>query len=179
MESAGASSRADYRYCDLVMKGGITSGVIYPMTAVELAKEYRFKNIGGTSAGAIAAAVTAAAELGRRRNHETAFSTLAALPDLFTRFRITICAIQDYLEALRQSSTGRFDQNAGGWAYIDSKQQPPHYRWEPQKVGEQATHALQSLNELLASWQSSMHEKDGFCTRVPRPKTSLQARPDF
>jgi hypothetical protein len=47
------------------MKGGITSGVVYPLAACELAKAFRFKNIGGTSAGAIAAAATAAAELGR------------------------------------------------------------------------------------------------------------------
>jgi predicted acylesterase/phospholipase RssA len=85
MDTAQTSAAGDYRYCDLVMKGGITSGVIYPTTAVELAKQYRFKNIGGTSAGAIAAAVTAAAELGRRRNHEAAFSTLAALPDQLAR----------------------------------------------------------------------------------------------
>jgi predicted acylesterase/phospholipase RssA len=49
--------------CDIVMKGGITSGVVYPLAVVELAAKYRFRNIGGTSAGAIAAA--AAAELGR------------------------------------------------------------------------------------------------------------------
>jgi len=52
--------------CDIVMKGGITSGVVYPLALVELAKTYRFSNIGGTSARAIAAA--AAGELaGRRR----------------------------------------------------------------------------------------------------------------
>jgi hypothetical protein len=42
------------RYCDIVMKGGITSGVVYPLAALELAKDHRFRNIGGTSAGAIA-----------------------------------------------------------------------------------------------------------------------------
>jgi hypothetical protein len=52
--------------CDLVMKGGITSGVVYPRAVLELARQtYRFRSIGGTSAGAIAAAVTAAAEYGR------------------------------------------------------------------------------------------------------------------
>jgi hypothetical protein len=51
------------RYCDIVMKGGITSGVVYPPAVVELSKTYTFKNIGGTSAGAIAAAVTAASIL--------------------------------------------------------------------------------------------------------------------
>lgn len=55
------------KYCDLVMKGGITSGIVYPNAVLSLAREYRFKNIGGTSAGAIAAAVAAAAALGDRR----------------------------------------------------------------------------------------------------------------
>ncbi|MBV9455553.1 MAG: patatin-like phospholipase family protein [Rubrobacter sp.] len=48
--------------CDLVMKGGITSGVVYPQAILKLAKEYRFRSLGGGSVGAIAAALTAAAE---------------------------------------------------------------------------------------------------------------------
>jgi hypothetical protein len=28
--------------CDIIMKGGITSGVVYPLAIVELAKRYRF-----------------------------------------------------------------------------------------------------------------------------------------
>ena len=55
------------KYCDLVMKGGITSGIVYPNAVLSLARQYRFKSIGGTSAGAIAAAVAAAAALGDRR----------------------------------------------------------------------------------------------------------------
>jgi predicted acylesterase/phospholipase RssA len=51
--------------CDLVMKGGITSGVVYPAAVMVLKDRYRFRSIGGASAGAIAAAFTAAAELGR------------------------------------------------------------------------------------------------------------------
>jgi predicted acylesterase/phospholipase RssA len=54
------------RFCDLVMKGGVTSGVVYPPAICELAQHYHFRSIGGTSAGAIAAAVTAAAEYQRR-----------------------------------------------------------------------------------------------------------------
>lgn len=54
--------------CDIVMEGGITSGVIYPKAVVKLSEQFRIKNIGGTSAGAIAAAATAAAELGRLRD---------------------------------------------------------------------------------------------------------------
>src|ERR1041385_2301338 len=67
------------RYCDIVMKGGITSGVVYPPAVVELAKTFSFRNIGGTSAGAIAAAMTAAAEYGRQHNVD-GFARLATLP---------------------------------------------------------------------------------------------------
>lgn len=51
--------------CDLVMKGGITSGVVYPRAVVALAGRYRLRRIGGSSAGAIAAALTVAAEYRR------------------------------------------------------------------------------------------------------------------
>jgi predicted acylesterase/phospholipase RssA len=50
------------RECDLIMKGGITSGVVYPFAIVELAKAYRLRSVGGASAGAIAAVLAAAAE---------------------------------------------------------------------------------------------------------------------
>jgi hypothetical protein len=67
------------RECDVIMKGGITSGVVYPLAVVELSKTYRFINIGGTSAGAIAAALTAAAELGRNSSGG-GFAKLGELP---------------------------------------------------------------------------------------------------
>ncbi len=77
----GDPSTYDYsrptRTCDVVMKGGITSGVVYPHALCELARTYRFANVGGTSAGAIAAAGAAAAEHGRDRG---GFEKLAALP---------------------------------------------------------------------------------------------------
>ena len=81
MSSTPAPTPTAYEYCDLVMKGGITSGVIYPSAAAKLASRYRFKNIGGTSAGAIAAAVVAAAEYGRRSGHAAAFDVLSAMPN--------------------------------------------------------------------------------------------------
>jgi predicted acylesterase/phospholipase RssA len=67
--------------CDLVMKGGITSGIVYPGAVLELSKEFRFANIGGTSAGAIAAALTAAAEHRRAGGGGSAgFDAIAKLP---------------------------------------------------------------------------------------------------
>lgn len=68
--------------CDLVMKGGISSGIVYPKLIARLARGYAFKNIGGTSAGAIAAAACAAAECGRQSGRQpAAFATLAGLPE--------------------------------------------------------------------------------------------------
>lgn len=70
------------RFCDLVMKGGITSGVVYPKAITRLSQHYHFKNIGGTSAGAIAAAVTAAAEYQRRQSGSRhGFEILESLPE--------------------------------------------------------------------------------------------------
>jgi predicted acylesterase/phospholipase RssA len=47
------------------MKGGVTSGVVYPAAILKLAEQCRFRSVGGASAGAIAAAATVAAEYGR------------------------------------------------------------------------------------------------------------------
>jgi len=57
---------------DLAMRGGAASGVVYPFAVCEIAREMRVRNVGGASAGAIAAACTAAAELGRSSGAEGA-----------------------------------------------------------------------------------------------------------
>src|SRR5215469_5159061 len=81
VQTAPDPEKYDYGHptlaCDMVMKGGITSGIVYPLAICEIARTYRLKNVGGTSAGAIAAAVAAAAELGRGAG---GFRRLAALP---------------------------------------------------------------------------------------------------
>ena len=56
--------------CDLVMRGGITSGIVYPRAIAKLAETYNFRSIGGTSAGAIAAAATAAAAYAARNGQD-------------------------------------------------------------------------------------------------------------
>lgn len=66
--------------CDMVMKGGITSGVVYPLAICELATSYKFHSVGGSSAGAIGAAACAAAERGRH-SANGGFHRLATLPD--------------------------------------------------------------------------------------------------
>src|SRR5262245_46895121 len=78
--------------CDLIMRGGIASGLVYPTAVAELAKTHRFRSLGGASAGAIAAAATAAAEYGRREGtNPDAFARLAGIPDeLATRAGTTM-----------------------------------------------------------------------------------------
>jgi predicted acylesterase/phospholipase RssA len=60
------------RKCDIVMQGGVTSSIVYPGLVCKLAGN-QFQQIGGTSAGAIAAALTAAAEYARRKGRANAF----------------------------------------------------------------------------------------------------------
>ncbi|MGL4959734.1 MAG: patatin-like phospholipase family protein [Inquilinus sp.] len=67
--------------CDIVMRGGVTSGVVYPGAVFEIAGRYRLRSVGGTSAGAIAAAVTAAMEFGRTTGlNPDALAAIAGLP---------------------------------------------------------------------------------------------------
>lgn len=73
-------SQEPKRCCDLVMKGGITSGVLYPSAVKEIAHKFYFVGIAGTSAGAIAACATAAAEY--RRRHTGSFEGFALLEKL-------------------------------------------------------------------------------------------------
>jgi hypothetical protein len=73
------------RKCDIIMKGGITSGIVYPKAVSRLALDYRFRSIGGTSAGAIAAAATAAAEYGRIQGTGTSFGELEGLPETLAK----------------------------------------------------------------------------------------------
>jgi len=64
--------------CDLVMKGGVTSGIVYPAAIAAIAGLYRLRSIGGTSAGAIGAAAAAAMELGRRSGRNPGAATMLA-----------------------------------------------------------------------------------------------------
>lgn len=90
--SLAALATADYSRaratepCDLVMKGGVTSGVVYPTAMCKLAQKFHFRNIGGTSAGALAAVLAGAAEYERgvatdAGRAPVGFNRLAEVPD--------------------------------------------------------------------------------------------------
>lgn len=72
-------------FCDLVMKGGVASGIVYPDAIYEISRSFDLKSIGGTSAGAIAAALAAAAQYRRLRaapgGAEAGFERVRAIPD--------------------------------------------------------------------------------------------------
>lgn len=70
--------------CDIVMEGGVTSGVVYPSFVHGLAQRFRLRSIGGASVGAVAAACAAAAQFRRNQGgpgQEDGFGQLKALPD--------------------------------------------------------------------------------------------------
>lgn len=126
--------------CDVVLKGGITSGVLYPRLLCTLATTYRLRCLGGASAGAIAAAAAAAAEFGRQTDASgptAGFAGLAALPDditapvgkdtvLYTLFqpqRSTAPLYRAFTAGLGKSGVGRWSATVrqllagfGGWA---------------------------------------------------------------
>ena len=72
--------------CDIVMEGGVTSGVVYPAFVARLAECFTLRSIGGTSVGAVAAIAAAAAQFKRNRVRQTGqgeddgFHMLARLP---------------------------------------------------------------------------------------------------
>jgi hypothetical protein len=76
-----ASKSAPKLECDLVIRGGITSGIVYPGAIAKLAETYNFRSIGGTSAGAIAAAATAAAAYGAKHGKDRFQTDILELPE--------------------------------------------------------------------------------------------------
>lgn len=105
---------------DLTMQGGVTSGVVYPLAICELATQFRFRSVGGSSAGAIAAALTAAAEMGRSQGmletpepqapeppttEQPASEAPKTRPDRFRRGFVGMSDIVDWMTQLHAGDT--------------------------------------------------------------------------
>ncbi len=85
------------------MRGGAASGVVYPLLAARLARHYRFRTIGGASAGAIAAGVMAAAQYGVLNANPAAFSqTISEIPACLAQ----LCKGRTRLNTLFSASVG-------------------------------------------------------------------------
>jgi len=101
------------------MKGGITSGVVYPLALVELSKKYRFANIGGTSAGAIAA------EYGRGKAG-AGFERLEQIPDCVGTNLLSMFQPKPVLKPLFNIFVAAVQANAE--AKLEARPEPP---WLP------------------------------------------------
>lgn len=67
--------------CDIVMEGGVTSGVVYPSFVAGLASRFTLRSIGGTSVGAVAAIAAAAAQFSRNnQQNPQSFDQLDQIP---------------------------------------------------------------------------------------------------
>lgn len=64
------------------MKGGVASGIVYPDAIYEISRRFDLKSVGGTSAGAIAAALAAAAQYRRLRGGDGAEAGYERLPGI-------------------------------------------------------------------------------------------------
>nr|WP_314543768.1 patatin-like phospholipase family protein [uncultured Massilia sp.] len=79
--------------CDIVMEGGVTSGVVYPSFVTRLATRFTLRSIGGASVGSVAATAAAAAQYKRNRvrkegqGRDDGFAILAGVP---RRLRATV-----------------------------------------------------------------------------------------
>lgn len=131
--------------CDLIMKGGTTSGVVYPPAIKLIGKDYRLRSVGGSSAGAIAATVAAAAEYRRQtspnRNNETGFEEVAALSqelgEDLTRFLQPSKDLAPLFEAFIAFQKAQQDKDKPSWFKLARATLPklkPYWR-KPLRTG--------------------------------------------
>lgn len=126
--------------CDVIMKGGITSAVVYPRALCEFARTYRLHGLGGTSAGAIGAVAAAAAEYGRASG---GFDRLAELPQRLNQVQLERLFIPS-------ASTARLFRimKAATASTPPERRKPPRWRTLGRGVG--ATYGLVFLLALVA-----------------------------
>ena len=103
---------------DLVMKGGIASGLVYPLAASRLATRYSFRSVGGASAGAIAAGLSAAAEYRRRHPSPGAdpgagFAELTTIPGVLGTKLATLFVPTGRLKRAYQALTAWLEPDWG------------------------------------------------------------------
>lgn len=152
------------RFCDLVMKGGVTSGVVYPLAAAKLSEAFIFKNIGGTSAGAIAAAATAVAESTRAKG---GFERLKALTGLLTETAPgggqsnLFAFFQPQPETRRLYRMCVAGLGGGAAAFLGVSKQIAVSYWFPLVAG-----AAPGLFFLICAWQRSAGGFLAFCCIV-------------
>jgi hypothetical protein len=99
---------------------------------------------------------------------------------IFTRYRITMCALQRYLNDLSNSWIQPLPQDTSGREYICGTKEPPHYKPRSEKLRELMFKALEHLVDLPKTWQQQLHSDQSFCKdNAPRPEPILRNQPKF
>ena len=140
--------------CDLVMRGGITSGIVYPRAIAKLAETYNFRSIGGTSAGAIAAAATAAAQFGAN-NGDDRFQTIYELPKKLAELKDGKSTLERLFQP--QPGTSRlFSLLMSGLKREGTVQEDPPHRHDRtlQIIGVIPLPVRQSRSSRSSGWQA-------------------------
>src|SRR5262249_21398920 len=99
--------------CDLVLEGGLVSGLVYPAAVLALHEDYDFRCVGGASAAAYVAAATAAAQASRDsrgferlREFCDELATPGLVTQLFQPWRGTEPLLRAALSAMRAAGEG-------------------------------------------------------------------------
>jgi hypothetical protein len=99
---------------------------------------------------------------------------------IFARYRITMCALQKYLNDLSNSWTQPLPQDRTGHEYVSGTKDPLHYKPKSGNLRQLMLQALQQLTSLSTSWQSQIHKQQSFCKDgAPRPEPILRNQPKF
>jgi hypothetical protein len=98
---------------------------------------------------------------------------------IWARYRLTMCATQNYLDALSVAWRDPIEQDRLGWDYIAGKEEAPHYRGG-QLLEDLLRRALETLVQTCDDWRSGLREGQTFCNgNTPRPEPVLRSQPKF
>lgn len=96
---------------------------------------------------------------------------------IWARYRLTMCATQNYLDALSDAWRDPIEQDRQGWDYIAGKEEAPHYRGSP-TLEDLLRRALESLVHICEDWRLVPGEGQTFCKgNAPRPEPVLRSQP--
>jgi hypothetical protein len=99
---------------------------------------------------------------------------------MYARYRITMCALQKYVNDLGNSWTNPLSQDRLGHEYISCTQVPPHYAPRSNSLRQLMFQALGQFVQLAGSWQDPAPKQQSFCRDgAPRPEPILRNQPKF
>lgn len=166
MENAnGGGFDAFDRDCDVVLEGGVTSGIVYPLALSELARTFRLRSIGGTSSGAIVGAFAAAAEYHRQAQVAaggSAQGSAADPPPDGRQFAPGFPGLEQFADSLRSG-----DRLLS--VFLPDPETRPIFDVLMAGQREQAAGREARLEGRAARVRPAMHSLLAFLARLPKP----------